>query len=365
MDKRLFLMAAILLFAPAQAFAGMQASFVITDFSNTSAEGTLSTAELGYDSVLASYSLANGSGYVLADGYATAAPHAALPLRLEFPTALLPGVYAFRVMLVRGNDSLLLSDDLTISGALPEAAASHAASYLLLMDMDVRAAVARSLNITGLSPDDVEAMIAVSMGSGRYFSAETSIFHEGNRSSMVTTVAYSGNQPMKNVLVAVWVPKGFAPNASMVAVSAGGMVTTAKEDPAWVIHFSEVSPGETKRISFDADGMADGSLADETMTEIYLEPETESYCAPMDQRCSGSTLQNCTFNGKWWVWMNADTCQMGCNSTSFTCVASPAPVMDEKEDPLRRDILIGLVILLIFIGAVISSVLVKKYQSGS
>jgi hypothetical protein len=154
--------------------------------------------------------------------------------------------------------------------------------------------------------------------------------YSGGRTKLQTRLRYSGTKRATNFMVYEKLPKAFAERARDVTITCpGASFMVVEEDPAWLITYPEVSPGQELLITYDVSGSKPSSVSGLTQTEIYAETLSEA-AAPADGgeepavactagtwRCSGAVLEECSASGSRWIVL--ETCAHGCDDERHAC----------------------------------------------
>ncbi|MBN1896595.1 MAG: hypothetical protein JW789_02600 [Candidatus Aenigmarchaeota archaeon] len=153
------------------------------------------------------------------------------------------------------------------------------------------------------------------------------MYFSGVTTKLRTTLSYTGTKAVKDFIVTEYIPKEFATNASIVVVSApGGAVTVIEDDPAWMITYPEIMPGDDMHILYEVQGTKSSSVTEDIRTELFAgayiqEPYNESApvsCTPSVIICEGGDILQCSSSGNAWTLL--ETCDRGCSEHTLSCI---------------------------------------------
>ncbi len=213
----------------------------------------------------------------------------------------------------------------------------------LLNDTKLFEAVKMMLAKGEMSEKERESMLTISASISADLSVERNMFFSGTTTKLITKIKYTGQKRAKNLIVFEEVPKTFANNARYVTVMApGATVEIVEEDPAWILLYPEVNPGDELSITYETSGRKGSTVPEQVESEVYAEslgeieepggevPVPVKICATGEKRCSGNETQECSGNGL--EWTSVESCVHGCNTTTLQCNKAPPAEPGPQHD---------------------------------
>jgi len=122
----------------------------------------------------------------------------------------------------------------------------------------------------------------------------------------------------------------------------GATVEIVEEDPAWILLYPEVNPGDELSITYETSGRKGSTVPEQVESEVYAEslgeieepggevPVPVKICATGEKRCSGNETQECSGNGL--EWTSVESCVHGCNTTTLQCNKAPPAEPGSQHD---------------------------------
>ncbi|MBU0530558.1 MAG: hypothetical protein KKC05_02690 [Nanoarchaeota archaeon] len=206
-------------------------------------------------------------------------------------------------------------------------------------DNKLQNAIKKALDRSALKKDEISSMIDISSLITKDFTTSRNIKTTSSKSTLTTTIKYSGSKRVKNLIVYETVPKTVASSSDDITVTApGAIIGVVEKDPQYIFVFAEVNPSDELVITYEVSDDVSTGVLDDFSTEVYGEslenipvecgngvcdagessitcpvdcPRLSPRCTPGEHRCVGSVLQQCNLDQ---LWVTETSCENGCSN---------------------------------------------------
>jgi hypothetical protein len=169
----------------------------------------------------------------------------------------------------------------------------------IINNTKLQEAIENVLDKGNLSESAKNNLLRLSESITAQTSATRNMTYSGGKTRLQTKLRYAGTKRARNFMVYEKLPKVFASRASDVTIICpGASVSVVEEDPAWLITYPDVEPGEEMLITYETAGAKASTVPNLTQTEIYAETLFEAppaaqgnltvNCTPGARHCSGA-----------------------------------------------------------------------------